>query len=82
MVIAQWIFEITDILMNKIVSFLKKSVIKKNFAQNFFCPPNPKIVPTALGSASDVALSNIHERSLITRCFHLYKNTKLSVETP
>ena len=50
MLIAQWILEITDILMNKIVSFWEKSVIKIFFAaQQFFCPPpNPKIVPTAL----------------------------------
>ena len=34
------------------------------------------------GWASDVALSNIHERSLITRRFHLYKNTKVSMGTP
>ena len=34
------------------------------------------------GWASDVALSTIHERSLITRRFHLYKNTKVSMETP
>ena len=43
MVIAQWILEITDILKNKIVSFLKKSVIKKKFARlrraKFFLPP-------------------------------------------
>ena len=43
MLIAQWILEITDILMNKIVSFWKKSMIKKNFARRsrakFFLPP-------------------------------------------
>ena len=32
--------------------------------------------------ARDVALSNIRERSLITRRFYLYKNTKVSMETP
>ena len=32
------------------------------------------------GLASDVALSNIHGRSLFTRRFHL--NKKVSVETP
>ena len=32
--------------------------------------------------ASDFALSNLHERSLITRRFHLYKNTKVSMEIP
>ena len=30
----------------------------------------------------DVTLSNIDERSLFTSRFHLYKNTKLSIETP
>ena len=34
------------------------------------------------GWASDVTLSNIHERSLFTSHFHLYKNTKVSMETP
>ena len=34
------------------------------------------------GWASDVVLGNIHERSLITRRFHLYKNTKVCMETP
>ena len=28
-----------------------------------------------------VTLSNIHERSLFTSLFHLYKNTKVSMET-
>ena len=32
--------------------------------------------------ATDVTLSNIHERFLFTSCFHLYKNTKVSMETP
>ena len=45
---------ITDILMNKIVSFWEKSVIKKKYKpRKFFLPPpppppNPKVVPTAL----------------------------------
>ena len=43
MLIAQTILEITDILMNQIVTFWKKSVIKKNLgakvAQN---SPPPK----------------------------------------
>ena len=49
--IAQWILEITDILMNKILSFLYVSD-KKKIAR--LCraisppPPNPKTVPTAL----------------------------------
>ena len=34
------------------------------------------------GWASVVTLSNIHERSLFTSRFHLYKNTKVSMETP
>ena len=34
------------------------------------------------GWASDVALSNIHERSLLTSCFLLYKNTTVSIKTP
>ena len=34
------------------------------------------------GLASDVALSNNHEHSLFTMRFHLYKNTKVSMETP
>ena len=33
------------------------------------------------GWANDVTLSNIHERSLFTSRFHLYKNTKVSMET-
>ena len=43
MLIGQWILEITDILMYKIVSFWKKSVIKKNFARHAkkFLPPPP-----------------------------------------
>ena len=32
--------------------------------------------------ANDVTLRNIHERSLFTSRFHLYKNTKVSMETP
>ena len=50
MLIAQWILEITDILINKIVSFWKKSVIKKNFARL------RPYVPTALidGSSVDI----------------------------
>ena len=43
MLIAQWILEITDILMYKFVSFLYVSVIQKNVL-----PPNLKTVPTAL----------------------------------
>ena len=43
MLIDQWILEITDILMNKIVSYWKKVWLKKILrgfaAQNFFCPP-------------------------------------------
>ena len=34
------------------------------------------------GWANDVTLSNIHERSLFTSHFHLYENTKVSMETP
>ena len=34
------------------------------------------------GWANDVTLSNSHERSLFTSRFHLYKNTKVSMETP
>ena len=34
------------------------------------------------GWANDITLSNIHECSLITRPFHLNKNTKVSMETP
>ena len=34
--------------MYKIVSVRYESVIQKIFAQNFFCPPNHKSVPTAL----------------------------------
>ena len=34
------------------------------------------------GWATDVTLSNIHERSLFTLLFHLYENTKVSIETP
>ena len=34
------------------------------------------------GWANDVTLSNIHERSLFTSCFHLYTNTKVNMETP
>ena len=34
------------------------------------------------GWASDVALSNIHERSSLTSRFLLYKNTKVSIKTP
>ena len=34
------------------------------------------------GWANDVTLSNIHHRSLFTSHFHLYKNTKVSTETP
>ena len=41
MLIAQWILEITDMLMNKIVFFGKKSVIKKNFARKIFFAPPP-----------------------------------------
>ena len=48
MLIAQWILEITDILMNKIVSFWKKSVMQSRATIFFVPPPNPKIVPTAL----------------------------------
>ena len=33
------------------------------------------------GWANDVTLSNIHECSLFTSRFHLYKNTKVSMET-
>ena len=33
------------------------------------------------GWANDVTLSNIHERSLFTSRFHLYKKTKGSMET-
>ena len=33
------------------------------------------------GWASDVALSNIHERSSLTSRFLLYKNTKVSIKT-
>ena len=32
--------------------------------------------------AKDITLRNIHERSLFTSRFHLYKNTKVSMETP
>ena len=34
------------------------------------------------GWVNDVTLSNIHQRSLFTSRFHLYKNTKESMETP
>ena len=34
------------------------------------------------GWANDVTLSNIHERSLFIRRFRLYKNSKVSMETP
>ena len=34
------------------------------------------------GWANVITLSNIHERSLFTSRFHLYKNTKVSMETP
>ena len=34
------------------------------------------------GWASDVALSNIHERSSLTPRFLLYKNTNVSIKTP
>ena len=34
------------------------------------------------GWASVVKLSNIHGRSIFTSRFHLYKNTKVSMETP
>ena len=34
------------------------------------------------GWASDVALSNIHERSSLTSRFLLFKNTKVSIKTP
>ena len=34
------------------------------------------------GWANVVTLSNIRERSLFTSRFHLYKNTKVSMETP
>ena len=34
------------------------------------------------GWANVVTLSNIHERSSFTSRFHLYKNTKVSMETP
>ena len=34
------------------------------------------------GWANDVTLSSIHELSLFTLHFHLYKNTKVSMETP
>ena len=34
------------------------------------------------GWASVVTLCNIHESSLLTSRFHLYKNTKVSMETP
>ena len=34
------------------------------------------------GWANDVTLSNIHERSLFTLRFHLYENSKVSMETP
>ena len=34
------------------------------------------------GWANYDTLSNIHERSLYTSRFHLYKNTKVSMETP
>ena len=47
--------------MYKIVSFRYESVIQKNFArfaaQNFFCPPNHKSVPTALRQLYDVVAS-------------------------
>ena len=33
------------------------------------------------GWANDVTLSNIHERSLFTLRFHLYKDTKVSMGT-
>ena len=32
------------------------------------------------GWATDVTLSKIHDRSLFTSLFHLYKNTKVSME--
>ena len=32
--------------------------------------------------ANDVTLSNIHKRFLFTSYFDLYKNTKISMETP
>ena len=31
------------------------------------------------GWVNDIMLSNIHERSLLTSRFHLYKNTKVSM---
>ena len=34
------------------------------------------------GWASDVAHSNIHERYLFTLLFNLYKNTKVSMDSP
>ena len=34
------------------------------------------------GWATDVTLSNIHERSLFTSRSHLYENIKVSTETP
>ena len=34
------------------------------------------------GWANVVTLSNIHEHSLFTSRFHLYKNTEVSMETP
>ena len=34
------------------------------------------------GRANEVTLSYIHERSLFTSRFHLYKKTKVSMETP
>ena len=34
------------------------------------------------GWANDVTLSNIYGRSMFTLHFHLYKNTKVSMETP
>ena len=46
MLIAQWISEITDILMYKIGSFRNISVTKK-IARKLFAPPT-KNVPTAL----------------------------------
>ena len=34
------------------------------------------------GWTNVVTLSNIHERSLFTSRFHLYKNTEVGMETP
>ena len=49
MLIAQWILEITDILIKKIVSFLYVSAIPKQFCRaRPPPPPHPKTVPTAL----------------------------------